>query len=185
MTTPAQHKREQATARVARVQESLRAGLAALPEAGDERTRALDGLVDAAEDLLRTEHEVEIATEQVRAAKLEQHRAGAQRLALYLAAAPVAVGMVAGALMLFGGISAVWILLAVPLVGAGLRIALGPLGPTPLMVDRRLRAAYTAAAGAGLTAASLLVPGAVQAILVVLAALAAALTVVFLVQEVR
>ncbi|MET7997667.1 hypothetical protein ABZU76_42970 [Amycolatopsis sp. NPDC005232] len=185
MTTPAQHKREQATARVARVQETIRARLGALPEAGDERTRALDSLVDAAEDLLRTEHEVEIATEQVRAAKLEAQRAGAQRLSLYLAAAPVAVGMVAGALMLFGGISAVWILFALPLLGAGLRIALGPLGPTPLMVGRRLRAAYTGAAAAGLTAASLLVPGAVQTILVVLAAVATAGTVVFLVQEVR
>ncbi|MGW4486845.1 hypothetical protein ACWEOE_23735 [Amycolatopsis sp. NPDC004368] len=185
MTTPAQHKREQATARVARVQEGMRARLADLPETGDERTRALDSLVDAAEDLLRTEREVEIATEQLRVAKLDRHRVGVQKMALYLAAAPVAVGMIAGALMLFGGIGPVWILLALPLVGAGLRIALGPLGPTPLMVERRLRAAYTGAGAAGLTAASLLVPVAAQAILVVLAALATVGTVWFLVQEVR
>ncbi|QRP44830.1 hypothetical protein [Amycolatopsis sp. FDAARGOS 1241] len=187
MTTPAQHKRDQATARVARLQEDMRVRLAALPELDDAgRTRALDSLVDTAEDLLRTEHEVEIANEQVRAAKLEEHRAGTQRLALYLAAVPVAVGMIAGAFMLFGGIGPVWVLLAVPLVVAGLRIALGPLGPTPLMVDRRLRAAWSGALAAGLTAAALIVlASTAQVVLVVLAAFATAAAVLFLVQEVR
>jgi hypothetical protein len=163
----------------------MRARLAALPELDDAgRTRELDSLVDMAGELLRTEREVELADEQVRAAKVEQRRAGAQRLALYLAAAPVAVGMVVGAVVLFGGLAPVWVLLAVPLVAGGLRIALGPLGPTPARVGRRMRAAYAGAAGGGLTAAALLVAPA-QAVLAVLAALATAAMMLLLVQEVR
>ncbi|SEP47402.1 hypothetical protein [Amycolatopsis saalfeldensis] len=188
MTTPAQHKRDQATARVARLQEGLRAGLAGLPALADdqERTAALDRLVDQAGDLLTTEREVEAAAEQVRLARLEARRVGTQRMALYLATLPVGVGLVAGALMLFGGISAVWVLLVLPLLVAGLRIALGPVGPTPLMVDRRLRAAYTGAAAGVLTAAALLdLSGVAGAVLIPLAALAAVATVLFLVQEVR
>lgn len=189
MTTPAQHKRDQATARVGRLQESLRAGLAGLPALADddERTAALDRLVDQAGDLLRTEREVEAAAEQVRLARLEARRVGTQRMALYLATLPVGVGLVAGALMLFGGISAVWVLLVLPLLVTGLRIALGPVGPTPLMVDRRLRAAYTGAAAGVLTAAALLFQSssAAEVILALLAGVAAAATVLFLVQEVR
>ncbi|WP_328606830.1 hypothetical protein OG943_44235 [Amycolatopsis sp. NBC_00345] len=189
MTTPAQHKRDQATARVGRLQESIRAGLSGLPALTDdnERTAALDQLVDAAGDLLRTEREVEAAAEQVRLARLEARRVGTQRMALYLATLPVGVGLVAGALMLFGGISPVWVLLVLPLLVTGLRIALGPVGPTPLMVDRRLRAAYTGAAAGALTAAALVFQASsvAEVILVLLASLAAVATAMFLVQEVR
>jgi hypothetical protein len=189
VTTPAHHKRDQATARVGRLQESIRAGLSGLPALVDdhERTAALDQLVDAAGDLLRTERELEAAAEQVRLAQLEARRVGTQRMALYLATLPVGVGLVAGALMLFGGISPVWVLLVLPLLVTGLRIALGPVGPTPLMVDRRLRAAYTGAVAGALTAAALLfqASGTAEVVLALLAGLAAVATAMFLVQEVR
>ncbi|MDT8915927.1 hypothetical protein [Amycolatopsis sp. PS_44_ISF1] len=188
MTTPAHHQRDQATARVDRLQDRIRAGLAGLPGLADgtERTAALDQLVDEAEELLRTERELESADEQVRRSQLAARRVGIQRMALYLATLPVGAGLVAGALMLFGVLSAAWVLLILPLLGAGLRVALGPVGPTPLMVDRRLRAAYAGAAAGALTVVALIVFSPLIATMaVVLAALAIVATVLFLVQEVR
>ncbi|GAA3544333.1 hypothetical protein GCM10022222_30010 [Amycolatopsis ultiminotia] len=187
MTTPAEHQRDHAAARVSALQRQLRAGLAQLPEpAAPERTQAIDVLVAQAELLLRTEREAEEAKEQVRLARLEAKRGTVQRTVLYLAVAPVAVGMVSGALMLFGALGVVWVLLALPLLGAGLRIAFGPLGSTPTMVSRRLRGAYAGALAAVFTAAALIVPGGTaETVLVILAAITTAATAAFLVQEVR
>ncbi len=174
-------------ARASALRRELRAGLALLPDqADDERTQLLDVLVERAEALLRTEKEVDAAVEQVRLARLEAKRGRAQRTTLYLAVAPVAVGMVSGAMMLFGALNAIWLLLALPLLGAGLRIAFGPLGPTPLMVARRQRAGYSGALAAIFTAVALIGTGpAAQPIMVVLAALATVATLAFLVQEAR
>ncbi|WP_406641565.1 hypothetical protein [Amycolatopsis sp. WGS_07] len=187
MTTPAEDQRDHAMARASALRRELRAGLTLLPDqAEDERTQMLDSLVERAEALLRTEQEVDAAVEQVRLARLEAKRGRAQRTTLYLAVAPVAVGMVSGAMMLFGALNAVWLLLALPLLGAGLRIAFGPLGPTPLMVSRRQRAAYAGALAAVFTAVALIGAGpSAETVVVVLAALATAATVAFLVQETR
>ncbi len=172
-------------ARVSALRRDLRAGLAQLPDQADaERTQTLDALVERAETLLRTEHEVDAAIEQVRLARLETRRGKAQRTTLYLAVAPVAVGMVSGALMLFGALGVGWLLLVLPLLVAGLRIAFGPLGPTPLMVSRRLRAAYSSALAAVCTVVALFGTG-VQTVFVIVAALTTAATVAFLVQEAR
>ncbi|WP_147397485.1 hypothetical protein [Amycolatopsis panacis] len=187
MTTPAEDQRDHAEARVSALRRQLRAGLAELPALADaERRKALDVLVTRAEDLLRTEQEAEVAAEQVRLARLETKRTGIQRTVLYLAIVPVAVGMVSGALMLFGVLSAVWLLLVLPLLAGGLRIAFGPVGPTPLMVGRRLRAAYLGVLASVCTTLALLVPsGAAETVLVILATIATAATAAFLVQEVR
>jgi len=173
-------------ARAATLRREMRAGLAQLPsQADDERTEALDKLVERAEALLRTEQDVDTAVEQVRLARLEAKRGKVQRTTLYLAVAPVAAGMVSGAMMLFGVLSPVWLLLALPLLGAGLRIAFGPLGPTPLMVNRRLRAAYAGVLAAVLTTVALIGAGPGEPVVVILAALATAATAAFLVQEAR
>ncbi|MBB4685820.1 hypothetical protein [Amycolatopsis jiangsuensis] len=187
MTTAAEDQRDQAEARVSALRRQLRAGLAELPALADaERTQALDVLVARAENLLRTEQDAEVAAEQVRLARMESKRAVVQRTVLYLAVAPVAAGMVSGALLLFGVLGVAWVLFALPLLGAGLRIAFGPIGPTPLMVGRRLRAAYLGALAAVLTTVALLVPGGTaETVLVVLAAVATAATAACLVQEVR
>ena len=174
-------------ARAATLRREMRAGLAQLPsQVDDERTETLDALVARAEALLRTEQEVDVAVEQVRLSRLEAKRGKVQRTTLYLAVAPVAVGMVSGAMMLFGALGPVWLLLALPLLGVGLRIAFGPLGPTPLMVGRRVRAAYAGALAAVLTAVALIGAGPTgETVVVILAALATAATVAFLVQEAR
>ncbi|WP_409466514.1 hypothetical protein [Amycolatopsis sp. GA6-003] len=187
MTTPAEDQRDHVMARASALRRELRAGLAQLPgQADDERTQTLDALVERAEALLRTEKEVDVAVEQVRLARLEAKRGRVQRTTLYLAVAPVAVGMVSGAMMLFGALNVIWLLLALPLLGAGLRIAFGPLGPTPLMVNRRQRAAYSGALAAIFTTVALIGAGpSAQSIVVILAALATMATVAFLVQEAR
>ncbi|OAP21493.1 hypothetical protein A4R44_07752 [Amycolatopsis sp. M39] len=174
-------------ARASALRRELRAGLAQLPDqAEDERTQTLDALAERAEALLSAEKEVDAAVEQVRLARLAAKRGKVQRTTLYLAVAPVAVGMVSGAMMLFGALNAVWLLLALPLLGAGLRIAFGPLGPAPMMVNRRQRAAWSGVLAAVFTAVALIGTGpAAQLIVVILAALTTVATVAFLVREAR
>jgi hypothetical protein len=185
VTTPAQHDRDQAAARVSKLKHDLRGQLSVAADL--EEVEAMDRLIATAEQLLRTELAFEEAVHRLAAAELEAKHASAQRTVVYYAAAPVLVAMVAGALVLFEAIGAVWLLPAIPLFAAGLRIAFGPIRLAADVVRERMRAARAGAVAAALMVLALLPwPSvAATAVFTVLAVVAVAATAGLVVKESR
>ncbi|KDN20585.1 hypothetical protein [Amycolatopsis rifamycinica] len=137
MTTPAQHDRDLAEGRVARLKQDLRDGLATPP--GD--VEAMDELVATAHRLLDAELAFEEARRRLADAELESRHAATQRAVVWFAAAPVLVPLVAAALVLFEVLSPVWLLLLVPLFGAGLWVGFAPVRRAAAVIRERRRAA--------------------------------------------
>ncbi|MEV6831655.1 hypothetical protein [Amycolatopsis sp. NPDC051102] len=139
MTTPAQHDRDLAEGRVARLKQDLRDGLAPPPE----DVEAMDELVAAAHRLLDAERAFDEAEHRLANAELESRHAATQRAVVWFAAAPVLVPLVAGALVLFEVLSPLWLLLLVPLFGAGWWIGFAPVRRSGPVIRERTRAAWT------------------------------------------
>jgi hypothetical protein len=114
VTTPAQHDRDLAEGRVARLKQDLRDGLATPPADVEE----MDGLVATAHRLLDAELAFDEARRRLADAELESRHAATQRAVVWFAAAPVLVPLAAAALVLFEVLSPVWLLVLVPLGGA-------------------------------------------------------------------
>jgi hypothetical protein len=151
VTTPAQHDRDLAEERVARLKQDLRAGLATPP--GDVET--MDELVAAAHRLLDAELAYDEAAHRLAGAELEARHAATQRAVVWFAAAPVLVSLASGALVLFDVLSPVWLALLVPLFGAGLWIGFGPVRRAGDVIRVRTRAAWTGAGTAAVLAGAL------------------------------
>lgn len=188
MTTSAQHERDQATAKVSRLQKELLAQLNANTVLAEvERVEAMDKLIGMAEEMLSTEVVAEQAERRLVRERLEARHAAVQRTAVQFAAAPVLVAMVAGALVLFEAIGPLWLVPAIPLFGAGLRIAFGQVRCTSDAIRARKRASTAGVGAAALTALALVPwPSApASVVLIVLAVLAVIGTVALLVSENR
>jgi hypothetical protein len=167
VTTPAQHDRDQAEARVGRLKQDLRDGLATPPADVD----AMDELVATAHRLLDSEVAFDEAKHRLANAELESRHAATQRAVVYFAAAPVLVPLVAAALVLFDVLSPVWLLALVPLFAAGAWIGFGPVRRVGDVIRERTRAAW---AGSG--TAGLLVPWSGAVVCTILMALGVAVT---------
>ncbi|MFB9682546.1 hypothetical protein [Amycolatopsis plumensis] len=139
MTTPAQHDRDLAEGRVARLKQNLRDGLATPP--GD--VEAMDELVATAHRLLDAEVAFDEARRRLADAELESRHAATQRAVVWFAAAPALVPLVAAALVLFEVLSPVWLPALVPLFGAGLWIGFAPVRRAGAVIRERRRAAWT------------------------------------------
>jgi hypothetical protein len=188
VSTSAQHERDQAIAKVSRLQKELLAELTANTVLAEvERVEAMDKLIGAAEELLSTEVVAEQAERRLVRERLEARHAAVQRSAVQFAAAPVLVAMVAGALVLFEAIAPLWLVPAIPLFAAGLRIAFGQVRCTEDAIRARKRATAAGVGAAALTALALIPwPSApASVVLVVLAVLAVTGTVALLVSENR
>jgi hypothetical protein len=185
VTTPAQHDRDRAEARADRLRQDLRDRLAAAPEPGAaEATGTMDQLVATAHQLVAAEVAVDEARRRLADAELESRHAATQRAVVYLAAAPVLVTLVAGALVLFEVLSAFWLVAAVPLFAAGSWIGFGPVRRTADVIRVRTRAAWAGSVTAGLLVLALVPwPGAVSC--TVLVALGVAGTIALLWWESR
>ncbi|SFW69505.1 hypothetical protein [Amycolatopsis australiensis] len=151
MTTPAQHDRDLAEGRVARLKQDLRDGLATPPADAGE----MDRLVAAAHRLLDAELAFDEAKRRLADAELEARHAATQRAVVYFAAAPVLVPLVAGALVLFEVLSPVWLLALVPLFAAGLWLGFGPVRRAGAVIRERTRAAWAGSGTAGCLALAL------------------------------
>jgi hypothetical protein len=180
VTTPAQHDRDLAEERVARLKQDLRDGLATPP--GDVGT--MDELVATAHRLLDAELAFDEAKHRLANAELESRHAAAQRAVVWFAAAPVLVPLVAGALVLFEVLSPGWLPALVPLFAAGLWIGFGPVRRVGEVIRERTRAAWAGGVTAGLLVAALVPwPGAV--VCTILTALGVAATAGLLWRESR
>jgi hypothetical protein len=171
VTTPAQHDRDQAEARVGRLKQDLRDGLATPP--GD--VESMDGLVAAAHRLLDAELAFEEARHRLANAELESRHAATQRAVVYFAAAPVLVPLAAGALVLFEVLSPVWLFAIVPLFAAGLWIGFGPVRRVGDVIRERTRAAWAGSVTAGLLVCAL-IPWSAAVVCTILTALGVAAT---------
>ncbi|WP_372664357.1 hypothetical protein [Amycolatopsis kentuckyensis] len=171
MTTPAQHDRDQAEARVGRLKQDLRAGLATPPA----DVEAMDELVATAHRLLDAEVAFDEAKHRLANAELESRHAATQRAVVYYAAAPVLVPLVAAALVLFDVLSPGWLFALVPLFAAGLWIGFGPVRRVGDVIRERTRAAWAGSATAGLLVLAL-VPWSGAVVCTVLTALGVAAT---------
>ncbi|MEV7092563.1 hypothetical protein AB0M80_06930 [Amycolatopsis sp. NPDC051045] len=180
MTTPAQHDRDLAEGRVARLKQDLRDGLA--PPPGD--VEAMDELVATAHRLLDAELAYDQAAHRLADAELEARHATTQRAVVWFAAAPVLVPLAAGALVLFEVLSPVWLLVLVPLFAAGLWIGFGPVRRAGNVIRERTRAAWAGAGTAAVLAGALL-PWSAAVVCTILAALGVAGTVALLWRESR
>ncbi|MGW4063911.1 hypothetical protein ACWEGE_36880 [Amycolatopsis sp. NPDC004747] len=180
MTTPAQHDRDLAEGRVARLKQDLRDGLATPP--GD--VDAMDELVATAHRLLDAEVAFDEARRRLADAELESRHAATQRAVVWFAVAPVLAPLVAAALVLFEVLSPVWLLLLVPLFGAGLRIGFAPVRRTAAVIRERTRAAW-AGSGTAVALVLALIPWSGELVCTVLAALGAAGTIALLWRESR
>ncbi|MDQ7803745.1 hypothetical protein Q5425_08375 [Amycolatopsis sp. A133] len=180
MTTPAQHDRDRAEGRVARLKQDLRDGLATPP--GD--VGVMDELVATAHRLLDAEVAFDEAKHRLADAELESRHAATQRAVVWFAAAPVLVPLVAGALVLFEVLSPLWLPVLVPLFGAGLWIGFGPVRRAGAVIRERTRAAWAGGVTALLLAGALL-PWPAAVVLTILTALGAASTIVLLWRESR
>ncbi|WP_410640451.1 hypothetical protein [Amycolatopsis sp. lyj-346] len=180
MTTPAQHDRDLAEGRVARLKQDLRDGLATPPEG----VEAMDELVAAAHRLLDAELAFDEAKRRLADAELESRHAATQRAVVWFAAAPVLVPLAAAALVLFEVLSPGWLALLVPLFGAGLWIGFAPVRRAGAVIRERTRAAWAGSATAFLLAGALL-PWPAAVVLTILAVLGVAGTVALLWRESR
>ena len=180
MTTPAQHDRDLAEGRVARLKQDLRGGLATPP--GD--VEAMDELVATAHRLLDAELAFDEAKRRLADAELESRHAATQRAVVWFAAAPVLVPLVAAALVLFEVLSPVWLLVLVPLFGAGLWVGFAPVRRSGAVIRERTRAAWAGSLTA-LVLAGALLPWAAAVVCTVLTALGAAGTIALLWRESR
>jgi len=188
VSTSAQHERDQAIAKVSRLQKELLAELTANTVLAEvERVEAMDKLIGAAEELMSTEVVAEQAERRLVRERLEARHGAVQRTAVQFAAAPVLVAMVAGALVLFEAIGPLWLVPAIPLFGAGLRIAFGQVRCTEDAIRARKRATAAGAGAAALTALALIPwPSApASVVLIVLAAVAVIGAVALLASENR
>ncbi|MEV5716186.1 hypothetical protein AB0L41_20000 [Amycolatopsis mediterranei] len=180
MTTPAQHDRDLAEERVARLKQDLRDGLATPPADVEE----MDGLVATAHRLLDAELVFDEAKRRLADAELESRHAATQRAVVWFAAPPVLVSLAAAALVLFEVLSPVWLLVLVPLFGAGLWIGFAPVRRAGAVIRERTRAAWAG----GVTAVALagaLLPWAAGVVFTILTAVGAAGTVALLWRESR
>ncbi|MEU4246226.1 hypothetical protein AB0F15_02330 [Amycolatopsis sp. NPDC026612] len=180
MTTPAQHDRDLAEGRVARLKQDLRAGIAAPP--GD--VEAMDELVTTAHRLLDAEVAFDEAGRRLATAELESRHAATQRAVVWFAAAPVLVALVAGALVLFEVLSPGWLPVLVPLFGAGLWIGFGPVRRAGAVLRERMRAAWAGSLAAVLLVGALL-PWSAAVVFTILTALGVAGTIALLWRESR
>ncbi|MEV4054997.1 hypothetical protein AB0J55_27675 [Amycolatopsis sp. NPDC049688] len=180
MTTPAQHDRDLAEGRVARLKQDLRDGLATPP--GD--VEAMDDLVATAHRLLDAEQAFDEAKRRLADAELESRHAAAQRAVVWFAAAPVLVPLVAGALVLFEVLSPVWLPALVPLFGAGSWIGFGPVRRSGAVIRERTRAAWTGSVTA-LVLVLALIPWSGTVVCTILTALGIAGTIALLWRESR
>ena len=188
VSTSAQHERDQAIAKVSRLQKELLAQLTANTVLAEvERVGEMDTLIAKAEELLGTEVVAEQAERRLVRERLEAQHAAVQRTAVQFAAAPVLVAMVTGALVLFEAVGPAWLAPAIPLFGAGLRIAFGQVRCTSDAIRARKRATSAGVGAAALTALALIPwPSApASVVLIVLAVLAVIGTVALLVSENR
>jgi hypothetical protein len=180
VTTPAQHDRDLAEGRVARLKQDLRDGLATPPE--DVAT--MDELVATAHRLLAAELAFDEAKHRLANAELESRHAATQRAVVYFAAAPVLVPLAAGALVLFEVLSPLWLFALVPLFAAGLWIGFGPVRRVADVIRERRRGAWAGS----VTAAALvlaLVPWSAAAVFTSLTAVGVAGTCALLWRESR
>jgi len=180
VTTPAQHDRDLAEGRVARLKQDLRDGLATPP--GD--VEAMDGLVANAHRLLDAELAFDQAKHRLANAQLEARHAATQRAVVWFAAAPVLVPLAAGALVLFEVLSPVWLLALVPLFAAGLWIGFAPVRRVGDVIRERTRAAWAGSVTAGLLVAAL-IPWPPAVVCTILTALGVAATAGLLWRESR
>ncbi|MEV6621449.1 hypothetical protein AB0M83_20030 [Amycolatopsis sp. NPDC051106] len=171
MTTPAQHDRDQAEARVGRLKQDLRDGLATPPADVD----AMDELVATAHRLLDSEVAFDEAKHRLANAELESRHAATQRAVVYFAAAPVLVPLGAAALVLFDVLSPVWLLALVPLFAAGAWIGFGPVRRVGDVIRERTRAAWAGSGTAGVLVLAL-VPWSGAVVCTILMALGVAVT---------
>jgi hypothetical protein len=168
---------------VGRLKQDLRERVAG--PGGD--VEAMDQLVETAHQLLDAEVAFEDAQHRLANAELESRHAATQRAVVYFAAAPVLVPLVAGALVLFEVLSAVWLLAVIPLFVAGLWIGFAPVRRVGDVIRERTRAAWTGAA-AGVLLVLALVPwpsGTASVVLTIAMALAVAGTIALLARESR
>jgi hypothetical protein len=180
VTTPAQHDRDLAEGRVARLKQDLRAGLTTPPADVEE----MDGLVATAHRLLDAELAFDEARRRLADAELESRHAATQRAVVWFAAAPVLVPLAAAALVLFEVLTPVWLLVLVPLFGAGLWIGFAPVRRAGAVIRERTRAAWAGTVTA-LALGGALLPWTAAAVLTILAALGAAGTIALLWRESR
>jgi hypothetical protein len=180
VTTPAQHDRDQAEARVGRLKQDLRDGLVTPP--GD--VEVMDELVATAHRLLDAELAYDEAKHRLANAELESRHAATQRAVVYFAAAPVLVPLVAAALVLFDVLAPVWLLALVPLFAAGLWIGFGPVRRVGDVIRERTRAAWAGSITAALLVGAL-VPWAGSVVCTILTALGVATTGALLWRESR
>jgi hypothetical protein len=171
VTTPAQHDRDQAEARVGRLKQDLRDGLATPPADVD----AMDELVATAHRLLDSEVAFDEAKHRLANAELESRHAATQRAVVYFAAAPVLVPLAAAALVLFDVLSPVWLLALVPLFAAGAWIGFGPVRRVGDVIRERTRAAWAGSGTAGVLVLAL-VPWSGAVVCTILVALGVAVT---------
>jgi hypothetical protein len=171
VTTPAQHDRDLAEGRVARLKQDLRDGLATPPE----DVEAMDELVATAHRLLDAELAFDEARRRLADAELESRHAATQRAVVWFAAAPVLGSLVAAALVLFEVLSPVWLLVLVPLFGAGLWIGFAPVRRAGAVIRERTRAAWAGSVTAGLLVGAL-VPWSGSVVCTILLALGVAVT---------
>jgi hypothetical protein len=142
VTTPAQHDRDQAAARVDRLKQDLAGRLGTAPEPGAEDAEPMDRLVAAACRLLDAETDHEEAVHRLVAAELGARHAATQRAVVFFAAPPVLAGLVSGALVLFGVLSPGWLPLLIPLFAAGMWVGFAPVRKVPAVLRERTRAAW-------------------------------------------
>ncbi|MEQ0562053.1 hypothetical protein ABJI51_23460 [Amycolatopsis sp. NEAU-NG30] len=180
MTTPAQHDRDQAKARVTRLKQDLRDGLAHPP--GDVGT--MDRLVATAHRLLDAEQAFDEAKHRLANAELEARHAATQRAVVWFAAAPALVPLVAGALVLFDVLSPMWLFALVPLFAAGLWIGFAPVRRVAEVIRERTWAAWAGSATAVLLVLALL-PWPAAVVCTILTALGVAGTIALLWRESR
>ncbi len=180
MTTPAQHDRDLAEGRVARLKQDLRDGLATPP--GD--VGGMDELVATAHRLLEAELAFDEAKRRLADAELESRHAATQRAVVWFAAPPVLVPLVAAALVLFEVLSPVWLPVLVPLFGAGLWIGFAPVRRAAAVIRERTRAAWAGSVTASVLVLAL-IPWSGAVVGTVLAALGVAGTIALLWRESR
>ncbi|WP_410568206.1 hypothetical protein [Amycolatopsis sp. cmx-4-61] len=180
MTTPAQHDRDLAEGRVARLKQDLRDGLVTPPV----DVEAMDELVAAAHRLLDAELAFDEAKRRLADAELESRHAATQRAVVWFAAAPLLVPLVAGALVLFEVLSPVWLPALVPLFGAGLWIGFAPVRRSGAVLRERTRTAWAGSATAVVLALAL-IPWSGAVVCTILTALGVAGTLALLWRESR
>jgi hypothetical protein len=180
VTTPAQHDHDLAEGRVARLKQDLRDGLATPPDG----VEAMDELVATAHRLLDAEQAFDEARRRLADAELESRHAATQRAVVWFAAAPVLVPLATAALVLFEVLSPGWLLVLVPLFGAGLWIGFAPVRRSGAVIRERTRAAWMGSVTA-LVLVLALVPWSGTVACTILAALGVAGTIALLWRESR